>query len=120
MSLSLFMEMNILVVEEELSTMATLAWAEGVWLGKWRKEQLNAQRKQIFDVQTWRQVRELAGAVLCETRDLDIESPHWHTLLFEGQVVVDMRVVCPQDVKNMLLKEARMVYWKKWAENTRV
>ena len=39
----------------------------------------------------------------------------WHTLLFEGQVVVNMRMVCPQDVKQMLLKQARMVYWKKWA-----
>ena len=28
---------------------------------------------------------------------------------FEGQVAVDMRVVCPQDVKKMLLKQARMV-----------
>ena len=27
--------------------------------------------------------------------------PHWHTLLFEGQVAVDMRVVCPQEVKKM-------------------
>ena len=26
-----------------------------------------------------------------------------------------MRVVCAQDVKNMLLKQARMVYWKRWA-----
>ena len=34
-SLSLFMEVNSLEVEEELLTMATLAWAEGVWLGKW-------------------------------------------------------------------------------------
>ena len=31
-------------------------------------------------------------------------------LPFEGQVAVDMRVVCPQDVKKMLLKQARMVY----------
>ena len=28
---------------------------------------------------------------------------------------VDMRVFCPQDAKKMLLKQARMVYWKKWA-----
>ena len=27
---------------------------------------------------------------------------------------VDMRVFCPQDAKKMLLKQARMVYWKKW------
>ena len=26
-----------------------------------------------------------------------------------------MKVVCPQDVKKMLLKQARMAYWKRWA-----
>ena len=52
---------------------------------------------------------------MCETRDLRIKWPQWHTLLFEGQVVVDMRVVCPYDVKKILLKQTRMVYWKKWA-----
>ena len=24
-------------------------------------------------------------------------------------------MVCPQDVKNMLLKQARIVHWRKWA-----
>ena len=47
---SLFMEVNNLEVEEELSTMATLAWADGVWLGRWRREQLKAWRMHIFDV----------------------------------------------------------------------
>ena len=41
-SLSLLMEGNNVEVEEELSTMATVAWAEGVWLGKWGKEHQNA------------------------------------------------------------------------------
>ena len=34
-SLSPFMDVNSVEVEEELSTMATLSWAEGVWLGRW-------------------------------------------------------------------------------------
>ena len=38
----LFLEVNILKVEEELSTMATLAWTEGVWIGKIEKQQLKA------------------------------------------------------------------------------
>ena len=38
-SLSLFMEAYGLEVEEELSTMATHYWREGVWTGKWRHEQ---------------------------------------------------------------------------------
>ena len=33
----------------------------------------------------------------------------------EGKVAVDMRVVCPKDVKKMLLKQARMVHQRKWA-----
>ena len=34
-----------------------------------------------------------------ETRDLGIQEPQWHSLLFEEQVAGDMRVVCRQDVK---------------------
>ena len=30
------------------------------------------------------------GAVNCETRDLGIKWQHWHTLIFEGEVRIDM------------------------------
>ena len=53
--------------------MATIAWAEGVRLGRWAREDLNTRSKQIFEVQTWRQVRTPAGAVMCETRDLGVK-----------------------------------------------
>ena len=69
-SLSLFMETFGLEVEEELSTMATQYWAEGVWMGKWHHEQREAWMKQIQELQLWKQVRKLAEAVMCETRDL--------------------------------------------------
>ena len=62
--------------------------------------------------QTWRQVRGFAGAVLRETRDLVIKWPQWHTVVLEGQVNVDMRYFCPNDVKKMLLKQARSTFWK--------
>ena len=52
---------------------------------------------------------------MCETPDPGIKWPQWHTLVFEGQVAAEMRVVCPQAVKQMLLNQARMVYWKKLA-----
>ena len=55
--------------------------------------------KQIQEVQLWRQVRGPAGTVMCETRDLGIKWPHGHILIFEGEIRVDMRYVCPQDVK---------------------
>ena len=61
----------------------------------------------VFEVQTWRQVRGPAGAVLCELRDLAVHWPQWYTLIFEGQVKVDMRYVCPKGVKKMLRKQAR-------------
>ena len=50
-----------------------------------------------------------------ETRDLGIKWPHWHTLMFSDEIKVDMRFVCPKDVKKMLVQRARSVYWKKWA-----
>ena len=37
-SLSLFLEAYGLEVEEDLSTMASQYWAEGVWTGKWSHE----------------------------------------------------------------------------------
>ena len=42
---------------------------------------------------------------MCETRDLGIERPQWRSLLFKEQVAVDMRVICPQDVKKTLQKQ---------------
>ena len=69
-SLSLFVEVHNFEVEEELSTMATVFWAAGVWMNRWRRELQKAWRKQIFEVQRWKQVRGLAGAFMCETRDL--------------------------------------------------
>ena len=45
-SLSLFMEAYGLAAEEELATMATQKWAEGVWTGKWRREQKEAGMRQ--------------------------------------------------------------------------
>ena len=66
-SLSLFMEAYGLEVEEDLSTLATQNWAEGVWTRKWHHEQREAWMKQIREVQMWRQVGGRAGAVMCET-----------------------------------------------------
>ena len=114
-SVSLFMEAFGFEVEEELSAVATQTWAAGVWIGEWCTEQTEAWLNQVLQVQTWRQVRGLAGAVMCETRDLGITWPHWHSLIFEGEVRIDMRYVCPKDVKKMLLQQARPVRWKKWA-----
>ena len=114
-SLSLFMEAYGLEVEEEISIMATEYWAEGVWTGKWSYEQKEAWMRQIREVQQWKQVRGPAGAAMCETRDLGTKWPQWRALMFSHEIKIDMRFVCPKDVKKMLVQRARSVYWKKWA-----
>ena len=53
---------------------------------------------------------------MCENRDSGVKCTQWHTLIFEGQARVDMRYVCPKNVKKMLLGQARSTYWRKWAE----
>ena len=68
-SLSLLMEVNNSEVEEALSTMTTLFLSGMRVDGQMQK----AWRKWIFEVQTWKQVRGPAGAVMWETRDLGIE-----------------------------------------------
>ena len=72
----------------ELSTMATLVWAEG------------RRTREGQEVET-----DLRGSGV-EARErscrspLGIKWPCWHTLMFERQVAVDLRVACPQDVQN--------------------
>ena len=110
------MEVNDLEVEEELSTMATQASAEGTWIGKngLQSRQKRGESK-IVEVHTWRQVRGPAGAVMCDSRESGVKWPQRHTLLFEGQGRVDMRLVSPQDVKKMLRTQTRTTHCKKWA-----
>ena len=48
------------------------------------------------EVQTWKQVRGPAGAVRCETRDMGIKWPYWHTLVFGDETKLDMIYVCAQ------------------------
>ena len=45
---------------------------------------------------------------------MGIKWPYWHILMFEGQETVDVRVVCPQDVKKMLRRQTTTVYWRRW------
>ena len=52
---------------------------------------------------------------MCETRDLGFKWPQWRTLIVESEVRIDMRSVCPKDMKKMLLQQARSVCWKKSA-----
>ena len=78
-------------------------------------EQKEAWLRQIFEVLTGRHVRGPARAVMCDTSNLGSKWPQWHTPIVEGQVHVDMTYVCPNDVKKMLLGQARSTFWRKWA-----
>ena len=40
---------------------------------------------------------------MCETLDLGIKWPYWHTLVFSEEIKIDMRYVCAKDVKKMLV-----------------
>ena len=71
--------------------------------------------RQISEVQRWKDVRGPAGAVMCETRDLGIKWPHWHTMISSNDTKMGVRFVCPKDVGEMLVQRARSVYWKKRA-----
>ena len=46
-----------------------------------------------------------------ETRDLGINWRQWHTLMFEEQVKVDLRVVCPQDVAKHECEDVKEGVW---------
>ena len=35
--------------------------------------------------------------------------------MFSDEMKIDMRFVCPEDVKRMVVQRARSVHWKKWA-----
>ena len=50
-----------------------------------------------------------------EPRDLGIKWSCWQTLIFSNEITIDMRYVCPKDVKKMLVQRAPSVFWKKWA-----
>ena len=36
--------------------------------------------------------------VMCETRDLGMKWPCWHTLVFSSEITIDIIFVCPKDV----------------------
>ena len=52
LALSLFIEVNNLEVEVDLSTLATLFWAEGVWMGKWKKASVEEADLRSADMET--------------------------------------------------------------------
>ena len=47
-------------------------------------------------------------------RSGDVRDLRWHTLIVEGQERVDMRYVCPEDAKKMLLGQAKSTYLRRW------
>ena len=93
-------------LRQNLSTTATLFWADGVWMGAWSREQQKACRKQIFEVQ-----RSTQSEWTCQEQSrakLAIWASSGRSgtpLIFDEQVALDMRTVCLQDAKKMRLKQ---------------
>ena len=58
--------------------------------------------------------------LLCAGPDSGITWPQWHTLMFDGQETGDMRSVCPQNVKEMLLKTSQNGLLEKGRSQRRV
>ena len=80
-------------------------------MGRWRRAQQKEWRKQFFEVphtETGERTRRRHVRGSLSWHEVAAMA---HPRFFEGQVPVDTRVVCPQDVKKMLLKKVRMVYW---------
>ena len=72
-------------------------------MSSWGIEQQKTWRKQFFEVPRWNRVRGLQ---------------EWSCAKLAILAAVDVRMVCPQDAqdwKNMLLTQAMMVVWRKWA-----
>ena len=78
-SLSLFHGKCIIWKLRELSTMATLAWADGE---NGRNEQLKVWRKQILEVQTRRQGERTCRSGHVRDPVTWTSRPHWHTCFF--------------------------------------
>ena len=95
-------------------------WAEAVQMERWDEDLEKCWRKQVWKTASWKQVRGPAGAVVCATRDSGIGFPSWHALLFEEGVIVDVKAVCPQDVKNMVKRLAKQLQRKGGAPSVRV
>ena len=104
-----------LAVDEDLSYSGHAVLGRGSLDGKRYQEQQEAWMNQVREVQTWRQVRGPPGAVMCETRDLGIKWPFWQTWMFEGDRSIDMRYVCPKDVKKNALAAGQKSLLEKWA-----
>ena len=78
------------------------------------KQQQRVWRTQVFEVQTWGQVRGPAVAVKCKTRDPGIKWPQRHTLPFEEQVAADMR---GQELKGVWLEPFQAMLRRKTNES---
>ena len=57
---------------------------------------------------------------MCETCDLGIKWPFWHTLIFCNETKIDMIYVRPKDVKKMLVQNGPIGVLEKVGSQARV
>ena len=89
-----------------------MAWASVIWIEGEPFEVLEAAwlrvvRRGLGTVQAaWKAVEGPAGAVQAECMGLAWRWTAWHTIITEEDLVLDMRAVCPDDVRAMVVRRS--------------
>jgi hypothetical protein len=97
-----------------------VAWAAHVWdktasadtLSKaWLRQQVKFAQKP-----RWQEVEGPAGATRMQVVATEWKWPAWHTFISREGQHIDVRAVCPQDVKAMAMRDAENVAWAEWTQ----
>ena len=105
-------------VKRECAAQPVVAWASGVWgqtacphtlEAAWKHQQITMATKPA-----WAKVKGPAGACIMVLKGIGWQWPFWHTMISRTGIRVDMRGICPQGVKAMVLQESEQQHWAEW------
>jgi hypothetical protein len=108
-----------------VAAMPIAFWAAAVWdksaneermSTAWRKQQCRLTRKP-----NWEKVVGPASACIMQCKGFGWTWPAWHTFVTRAGLHIDMREICPLDVKDMVVKDLEAHVWATWtkADETR-
>ena len=101
-----------------INATTVVEWASVVWDGDvseatlqaaWKRQAVKMNKKPA-----WGKVEGPAGAVRMQMRDLGWKWPSWSTMISEEGLVMDLREICPDDLKQMALRDSERNMWKRW------
>ena len=96
-----------------------VAWAEAVWEEQlddadlyraWRRQQRLVGLKP-----SWSKVSGPTGAIIMCLRQLERSRPHHTTFITANGHELDVRQICPRDVKSQAMVDSELALWKEWA-----